>query len=501
MLLCRPGACRVAAGACPAPEQSTSRAFGAALPAWSAMPQCIAPRHAFLVAWCAGVVAMAGGYYWLVGMLEHFSGFPWLACVAIAMIFYLYMGLIVGLWGFLVAWGARARWNLVLVGALALMALEHVFPMLFPAYLGASFHQLPALIQVADLGGPLWLSGFLVAVSGALYMTLRAAWARQRRLRELGVVLALTAAMLAYGHYRIGQVQAQAARAARIRVGLVQANMGLLAKRQDPLEGLRRHVQQSQQLEAEVQPDLLIWPESAFAWAVPSGVSNLKRYVTGPLRTALVFGGLSRRPPPPGAAAKRPRLYNTAFVLDAQGNVLGSYDKTFLLAFGEYLPGGETFPWLYDLSPNSGRFTPGSRLQAVRWRQWRLGLLVCYEDILPSFVNALMHVSAPDVLINLTNDAWFGDTHEPWIHLALAKFRAIEQHRDLVRATNSGVSAIIDALGRVQSHSAVFTRENLHGEVRRMTGRTLFSRLGPWPGTLSLLALIGMALRLWRRRA
>ena len=116
--------------------------------------------------------------------------------------------------------------------------------------------------------------------------------------------------------------------------------------------------------------------------------------------------------------------FNTALLADEKGEILGRYDKQFLLAFGEYLPFGETFPVLYDWSPNSGRFTPGTSIEPLVLGEHRISALICYEDILPSFVNKIVAHADPDLLVNLTNDAWFGDSTEPWIHFALAKMRA-----------------------------------------------------------------------------
>src|SRR5690606_15659256 len=100
--------------------------------------------------------------------------------------------------------------------------------------------------------------------------------------------------------------------------------------------------------------------------------------------------------------------------------------------FGEYLPFGDTFPVLYEWSPNSGAFSPGTSFEPLRYGDHRLATMICYEDIIPSFVNKLVDAGEPDLLVNMTNDAWFGDTAEPWQHLALAKFRSVEHHMFLV---------------------------------------------------------------------
>ena len=100
----------------------------------------------------------------------------------------------------------------------------------------------------------------------------------------------------------------------------------------------------------------------------------------------------------------------------------------------------------------------------------------------------MVREASPHVLINLTNDAWFGDTQEPMIHLVLSKFRAIEHRRYLVRSTNSGISAVVDPLGRVVAQSGLLTRENLRTDLHMMDEDSIYTKLGDWPGWLSLIA-------------
>jgi apolipoprotein N-acyltransferase len=103
--------------------------------------------------------------------------------------------------------------------------------------------------------------------------------------------------------------------------------------------------------------------------------------------------------------------------------------------------------------------------------------------------------SQPHVLINLTNDAWFGDSQEPWIHLVLSQYRAIEHRRYMVRATNSGISAVVDPLGRVVAQTGLLSRENLRYDVHMLEGETIYGRFGDWPGWLGLAAVVAMFIR------
>lgn len=452
----------------------------------------LSTRRLLLMGLLFGLVTNLGGYYWIVGMLETFSGFPFALCVLFAAIIWTYQGATLALFAWLFRFARRLGAGNVVSAALAMCLAEWVYPMLFTHYFGNSLHNLPHTIQAADLGGPLLVTGLLSAANAGLYTLLLKLRGRPAANFDLALAAALWGANFAYGAYRIDEVDSRVAAAETLRLGIVQTNMGIFQKRSDPIEGLRRHVEQSAQLEREKPLDLLVWPESAYGWYITEDLTNVREYVTGgKLHTPVLFGGLARR-----TVDGKNRPFNTAFLVDADGELLGTYDKTYLLAFGEYIPLGDLFPELYEISPNTSHFEAGDHVRSLPLGKHRIGALVCYEDILPGFVRRMMHEGSPHVLINLTNDAWFGDTHEPWEHLALAKFRSVEHHRSLVRSTNSGVSAVIDPVGRVVAQSGTFTRETLYAEVPMMAGESLYARLGDVPGVLSL---VGFAV-LWVRQ-
>lgn len=133
----------------------------------------------------------------------------------------------------------------------------------------------------------------------------------------------------------------------------------------------------------------------------------------------------------------------------------------------------------------------------IKGTKRKISVLICYEDILPSFTNKMVGHADPELLVNITNDAWFGDTTEPWEHLALAKLRAIEHRRYLVRSTNSGVSAIVDPVGGVVSHTKTFVADAQEGTIHWMRGRTVYETVGD---SLWWITAIGMVVVSFRRR-
>jgi apolipoprotein N-acyltransferase len=463
------------------------------VPFWDALEIALhrSWKNALAIGWVYGTVICVGGYHWLVEFLDVFSGYGLLPSTLFFLAFCIYLGFEYALYA-LAYWGLRRRgWTTAAVAIPILLVIEWLYPALFPTYLANSLHMLMVPTQIADIGGPLLITALIALVNLALYEIIRWLLGR-RKAPKLIVATTATAVLLSavYGLIRIRQVEQRMAEAPVLRVGIVQVNMGIFEKRAEAIEGHRRHLEQSRQLEGAGELDLIVWPESAYVASLPREAPFDGNRVRRGLRTPLLFGGVSTE-----TIDGERRVYNSVFSMDANGIARATYDKTYLLMFGEYLPFGDTFPILYELSPNSGRFTPGNHVRPVSLGPWRISTPVCYEDILARFTRKMVREGKPHVLINLTNDAWFGDTQEPWIHLVLSKYRAIEHRRYLLRSTNSGISAIIDPLGRIVAQSGLLTRENLRADIQMMDEDTVYTALGDWPGWLSLIALGSMLTR------
>lgn len=443
--------------------------------------------------WLTGTVLGAGGFYWIVGMLKTFSGFPTPLCIGFALILWAAQGLQFAVFAWLLSRLDRRNVPRLLSAPLMLAAVELTFPLLFPWYTANSLHRVPVLFQTADLGG-------VILVSWALalgHTAIAEAWVRggtwSQRLYPLRFPLVFWAFAIPYGAWQLRALNEEDGRTRALRVGVVQENLGLMEKRNDPYQALSRHLETSRALEAR-GVELLVWSESAISFRIPEETRNIRDYITEwNLHTPVLFGALSVRGPVDGG---RPRYFNTAFMTDATGAIRETYDKVYLLAFGEYIPLGDVFPQVYDISRNSGHFHRGERLVPMPVPGGTVLPLICYEDILPRFVRGFMRRADANLIAVILNDAWFGDTAEPWIHDALAKFRAVEHRRDIVRAANSGVSSIIDAGGRVVRHSGTFVRATVEGTVHLRTRHTLYHYTGDWIAYLGvLLALYGFTPR------
>jgi apolipoprotein N-acyltransferase len=457
-------------------------------------------RRAFGLGWAAGFTMTMAGFYWLLDMLRTFSGFPTALCVLFMAILCGYQAGRVGLAGLLSARAERRGWPPGLAFTLAFAASELVYPLLFPWYYGATVRQVPALAQVAELGGPIAVALTLVAANLAFAEPVLA-WRQKRtvNLRRCAGYAATVAVSAVYGAVRIPQVDAKTKAAPQARVGLVQANMSLEGKRADQREGLRRHLRLTRDLQKDAPLDLVVWSETSVMSAVDeqnAGVQLYSRFARQ-LGVPALFGGVLVREV---SDEREYVLFNSALLTDRTGHLVGRYDKQFLLAFGEYLPFGDTFPILYRWSPNSGKFTPGTTLDPLHLGGHDIATFICYEDINPGFVNSIVKRGSPDLLANLTNDAWFGDTTEPWIHLALAQFRAIEHRRFFVRSTNSGISAFVDPVGRIVSHTAPFQEQALAANIAWLKTSTPYELWGDLPWWAISIAIVAMGFVTRRRR-
>ncbi len=435
------------------PFDLSALAWIAAVPMLMAIERAGSFRRALFLGWWAGVVETGGGFYWLIDVMRRFADFPWLGAAAVFLLFCATRAIIFLLFtGVVLAIRKRIRVPMTLLAPIAMVSSELLVPQLFPCGQWISQAWNPLVIQVSELTGPLGVTALLMMINGALYdLMLNPRAARYPAITSV----VLLAAALIFGAVRMRQTDEIVAHAPRLKIGLVQPNFAYTIdgefSRDEALRQLTALQEQSRRLE-KAGAEFLVWSEGSFPVAVPRDFSA--DFSADSL--AMIRRGFSV-PTLIGAEmydAAREDAFNSAILLDRGGKVAGRYDKVRLLAFGEYVPGIDAFPWLREILPaGAGRFTAGPgpgviSLQAPGGDTWRLGPIICYEDILQGFLRGVGQLH-PDLLVNLTSDSWFGADTEPWEHMALAVFASVELRVSMVRAVNSGVSALIDPNGRV----------------------------------------------------
>lgn len=467
-------------------------------PLWWALEAPGARRRAVTAAAVGvvfGLTAYAGGFFWLWYLVDAFLDGDRVGGACFWLLYGIWFALGFGAYAVTVRALRRRGWPLAVAAIPPLVVLEWRQLQVFPLYAGGGLISVPLLAQSADLGGPLLLTALLGITNVAVFETF--AWWRGRRPRPLAtwtVALAVALCVLVYGARRITTIEAATRDAPTLEVGLVQANLNPAEKNAYSLLTHTRHLEQTRALLAAGNLDLVIWPETAYVRGLRRPLPVSGRPVRAELAVPLLFGANS-------VVEKDGHLLksNSAFLVDADGSIHDGYDKNLLIPFAEYLPLAELLPWTRAWFPHVEQFGAADEVPVLHLGPWRIATPICYEAIHPEFVRRMASAVHPHLLVTLANDAWFGDSQEPWIHLALARLRAIEHRRFLIRATNSGVSAIVDPAGRIVARTGLLTQETLRGVVSPLEGETVYARVGDWPGWLAA-AVVVTGLAFGRRR-
>jgi apolipoprotein N-acyltransferase len=462
-------------------------ALVALAPFWLALERARSRRGAVLIGLVFGWVSYAGGLAWMWRIVDVFlGGNVWLGgalWIADASWFALRYALYALLYRAL----RRRGWPLALAGVPSLVAIEWLYPMLFPVYFGHALGARLLLVQISDLGGPLLLTA-LAALCNAAACT---AWQwRRGGPRAVATWAAAAGAVLAtclYGAWRMAAIDAATAAAPTMRVGIVQGNLGVQEKGADARRDHRRYLEQTQALLAGGPVDLVVWPETVYARGLRGPLPIAGDPIRADLPVPLLFGGVLV-----GSDGGRRQAYNAALLVDGDGVIRSAYAKNLLIPFTEYVPLAGVFPGLAARATSASQFAAADTTPALALGAWRMATPICYEAVRPAFVRRMVAAGDANLIVTLANDAWFGDSQEPALHLAMARLRAVEQRRFLVRATNSGISAVVDASGRIVARSGVQTAETLHATVARLDGVTWYARAGDWPGWVSALTVAAL---------
>jgi apolipoprotein N-acyltransferase len=483
-------------------------------------------KRAFFSGWLCGFAAYLALLYWIVFVLGHYGGLPWFIATPLLMLLTAYMALYTGLFALGFWFLPRSRPTLCLLVAPALwVGLDWLRGLLFTGFpwmdVGYFLAFSPWLIQSADLFGHHGITFLIVMTNVFLYLRFfnpRFAGdsRRQGQFDEARFTRAIPGTQRMFASFLVAVLLYSGASFyffdtasdPSLRIGVVQGNISQDVKwspenRQATLDG---YLRQSAALSAaEHPPDLLLWPETALPFYP-------QRSPLTP--TLLAFVGQSNTPILTGApwfeldaaAPDGARRYNGALLLTPEAGFAATYFKSHLVPFGEYVPLRQYLPFIAPLVETVGQFSAGqvkspmflanknARLPA------NIGILICYESVFPDIARRWVNVGA-NVLVNLTNDAWYGRSSAPRHSLAMAILRAVETRRALVRAANTGYSAFIDPSGRARDISPLFAPWAENGDAVLRGGRTGYVLCGYLFAPLCLLCSSLALLLVWRRNS
>jgi apolipoprotein N-acyltransferase len=222
------------------------------------------------------------------------------------------------------------------------------------------------------------------------------------------------------------------------------------------------------------KPDLIIWPETAlpFYFLHDKDLSNATIELVRDHKRHFVLGS-----PSFSKIGRETRYYNSAYLVDPSGNVVGKYDKVHLVPYGEYVPLKRYLPFIGKLVQAVGDFHAGRLGQVLSWGETKIGILICFEAIFPELARSMAREGA-QLLINITNDAWFGRSSAPHQHLSMVVFRAVENHMAVARAANTGISAFVDPAGRLLDETPLFEEAVRVRELPMMNQKSFYTRHG-----------------------
>ena len=472
--------------------------------------------------YAAGFVSWLLILHWL--RLPHWAGyvswpalaalmaiyFPLFVAVARVMVHRLGVSVVVAA---PVAWTAGELFRAHFLGGFSMASLYH------------AHYRWLALIQVADLAGGLTLS-FVIMLAAACLARMIPWDGKRAALWPIAPAVLAVAATLAYGYHRLGEIDTatpsstNSGEATSVKVALIQGsfNTEFVYDPDRPkriIEGMSQRTRAA--LDAEPDLDLVIWPETMFfaAWENAAFTEDLRKFAIqglnrfGKYHAALLTGAEVRETSGDGGSSQT-KGYNSALFVAPDGEIVGRYDKMNPVMFGEYIPFGEQFPWLYQLSPLRGGLTAGARPEAlaipVRGAADDNGgdaptvtfcPSICYESVLPHHVRGSVATLAAegkpvDVLVNLTNSGWFWGSSELDLHLMCNVFRAVECRKPMLVAANTGFSAWIDAAGRIRRQGKRHQEDTV---IAQVSSTRIFSRYvawGDWLGGICL-GLCGLA--------
>lgn len=442
------------------------------------------PRQAAALGWLAYALANLLVLRFLWAPLRALGGLPLpLAALALLLLAAL-QGLQGAALGLLTSLGQKIS-SLPAAFVLSFLVAGHT-PCFFPWSLAAALPGSLPWVQAASLGGA-GLVSLLVAVSSVGVATV-VSWRTGRcwpgrwvLASGLPVVLGL-----GWGWLREAQLEGAGEGKEAWEVGVVHGAIPLRADGPPELAGWLRLHEEGRKL-AEAGARLVVLPETILPWPAREGAlaEDTVAQLPGEIPAATLLGGVVETPL--GA------MNGALLVEGAEVRVAGV--KRVLLPFGEYIPLEAWFPWLQAFSPRTARLVVPEREAEVRWRDHRLGLSICFEGMLPGRVREAAGQGRAELLVNLTNDAWFPGTQEPALHWAHTRLRAVELGRYLVRSSNLGVSAVIDPLGRVVQQAEGWPSRGLRATVQWRQELTPYARWGELPGWL-----VGLGVGLLFRR-
>jgi apolipoprotein N-acyltransferase len=458
---------------------------------------------AFKLGFIAGTIHYLTLIYWIVVVLGRYGNLSTLVSLGPFVLLCLYLALYPAFFSGITTWLRGSRFVLLFVASVW-VGLEYVRAKLLTGFpwclLGYTQYDHLYLIQIADLCGVYGVSFLIILLNGLLYHLF---FSRHDKIKgtlrwEILSVLLLVGGTFSYGHYCLKAGMVEKGPLRKVNAVVVQANIDQSLKweptyQSETIETYQRLTRAAY----DFKPDLIVWPETSVPFFFQNDVKFAPKILAlvRESNSSILFGSPAYK-----QIHGKTKYYNRAYLITSADQPYQYYDKVKLVPFGEYVPLKRYLFFVSRLVPAAGDFESGNRIAPLKGEHFLPGILICFEAIFPELASTQTREGA-NILINLTNDAWFGKTSAPYQHLSMAVFRAVENRRPIIRAANTGFSAFIESEGRIVELSSLFKEEILKASIGISNSPlTLYARFGDlFAFSLLAISLIKILSRLWHK--
>jgi apolipoprotein N-acyltransferase len=462
-------------------------------------------RDSFVAGFVAGLTFNIGIMYWITFVVVHYGYLPYFIGVFLMVLVAAYLAIYVALFSAGVAYFSGKGIPGIVAAPTLWTCLEYAKSNILTGFpwenLAYSQYLSRNLIQSVDITGTYGITFIIILVNVIIYDAITDRFRGKRAMGEVALGCIVLIGVYSYGYVRIGQMGVASQTAETMNVAVIQGNIDQSVKWNRAFQSDTINAYKTLSLEKRTSvPGLIVWPETATPFFFQD-VSKMQSEILDVARISgewLLFGSPSYQTNCDGDAACLSFL-NSAFLLSPQGIILGRYDKVHLVPYGEYVPLRKLFPFINKLVVGVGDFRSGDGYYPIAMNGHKLGVLICYEGIFPEASRRYAKEGA-DLLVNITNDAWFGRTSAPYQHLSMSIFRAVENRLYMVRSANTGISAIIDPTGKIVAHTELFEKTALRKTIKFINKKTFYGAYGDIFAIICMIALVCCILISLRRR-
>ncbi len=494
-------------------------AFFALIP-WFVSIQSMTLKESFYSGFIAGLFFFLTLIYWIVPTVHVYGGLHLVLAVSTLILLCFYLSLYPAIFAFLVKKIDLKYWLAPIFASCLWTGLEYIRTYAFTGFswgaLGYSQYKNIVLIQIADFSGVYGVS-FLIILVNYLLADIWLSFKTRLRTKHF-ITITYTTIMVAgalfYGNYRIDTINSQIKTAQKTTIMVVQGNIKQDLKWSAAFKErtIEKYIHLS--TAGSKKADLVIWPETAlpFYYGFDRPLSDKVDQCVRSSQTSFLIGS-----PAFNSDENEIKFYNRAYMLNRFSIVTGTYDKHHLVPFGEYVPFGDYLTFLGKLTAQAGNFSIGDKtfnplqfnnhtLKGTRNLKvtHKTGVLICFEILFPSIASKFVKNGA-DILTTITNDAWFGNTSAALQHFSIAVFRAVENHRTIARAANTGISGFIDPKGKILEITVLFKDLALTRQVPALNQISFYTRYGDIFAISSIIAICmafmlkGVKRKFWKK--